>query len=313
MKVEIGESLVRTWVRHCKGCQLAELNWKPSPIWPAEVTIEHKEWYAEGASQFPQNVLKKTASISQFLGQAEIDVLGIRFAEGNVEKVIAADIAFHTHGLTYGPTAETAARVTKKLFRTALTLDLHFPNIPAEIIFLSPKVNPATLPSVLEAASTMQSFFEKRCGHFQFSTIVNDEFKKIVLDKVTPLQSKVSDTSELYLRAIQLIGLFENYKPNIPTAPSVSNNKSSKISKTLPIEIIPSDPNEFKKLLIERGAVKYEHYLDGQIKKREWLGKNITEHSNIIRNLRSCKQYRQGEWQAQGMVKLVVKIAQLDT
>ena len=42
MKVEIGESLVRTWVRHCRGCQLAELNWKSSPMWPGEITPEQE-------------------------------------------------------------------------------------------------------------------------------------------------------------------------------------------------------------------------------------------------------------------------------
>ena len=36
MKIEMGESLVRSWFRHSLGCQLAELNWKPSPeaTWP---------------------------------------------------------------------------------------------------------------------------------------------------------------------------------------------------------------------------------------------------------------------------------------
>ena len=33
MKVEIGESLVLSWLRHVHGCVLAQLNWKPSPAW----------------------------------------------------------------------------------------------------------------------------------------------------------------------------------------------------------------------------------------------------------------------------------------
>ena len=33
MKIEMGESLMRSWLRHVKGCQLAELNWKPSSGW----------------------------------------------------------------------------------------------------------------------------------------------------------------------------------------------------------------------------------------------------------------------------------------
>ncbi len=84
-------------------------------------------------------------------------------------------------------------------------LDLHFPGIPAEIIFLSPKVNNATVPGVEEASAMMQSFFESRRGHFQFRTIINEGFKNIVLDDVTPLQKHVADTSELFLRAAQLL------------------------------------------------------------------------------------------------------------
>lgn len=314
MKIEIGESLVRTWVRHCKGCQLAELNWKPSPMWPGELTPDLERWYEDGATQFPKMVLKKTATISQFLSQAEVDVLGVRFMQGKIEKIIATDIAFHTNGLQYGPTAETAARIIKKLFRTALTLELHFPGIPAEIMFLSPKVNPATVPGVLDAERTMQSFFKGRRGHFQFRTVINESFKNIVLDAVTPLQTHVADTSELYLRATQLVGLFDNYPPP-PSKLAIIPRKTVHLStnQTLPIEFVPNDHEEFKRLLIERGAIKHEHYQDGQVKKKDWPAGNISESSNILGNLRSSKGYRQGEWQARGMTKLVVKIVGFET
>lgn len=309
MKVEIGESLVRTWVRHCRGCQLAELNWKPSPMWSSEITAEHERWYREGAAEFSKKVLKKTSSLSQFLGQAEVDVFGVRFLEGGVEKIIAADIAFHTNGLQYGPKTETAARIVKKMFRTALMLDLHFPGIPAEIIFLSPKVNNATVPGVEEASAMMQSFFESRRGHFQFRTIINEGFKNIVLDDVTPLQKHVADTSELFLRAAQLVGLFDNC-PQVPSKTTGIPKKSTPRTggQTLPIELVPNDPNVFKRLLIERGAIKYEYYQDGQIRTKEWSAGNMRESSNVLGNLRSSKGYRRGEWQARGMTKLIVKI-----
>jgi len=314
MKIEIGESLVRTWMRHCMGCQLAELNWKPSPEWPGEITPEQNKWYADGAEAFPREVLKKTSSISQFIGQAEIDVLGVSFVQGKVEKVIAADIAFHRDGMLYVSKSETAARVVKKLFRSALTLDIYFPGVPAEIVFLSPKVGPAVVPGVHEAGRMMQSFFENRRGHFLFRTIINGEFKESVMDKVAPLQKRVADTSELYLRAAQLIGLFDNCQPPSLKTPAPLRAPSPRTAKqTLPIELVPSDPNEFRRLLLKRGAVKYEHYRDGQIKKKDWPAKRMRESSDIIYNLRSSNGYRQGQWQAQGMTKLVVKIVGFDT
>ena len=30
MKIEIGESLIYSWLRHAKGCQIVQTNWKPS-------------------------------------------------------------------------------------------------------------------------------------------------------------------------------------------------------------------------------------------------------------------------------------------
>jgi hypothetical protein len=283
-------------------------------MWPGEITPELEGWYREGAAEFSEKVLKKTASVSQFLGQAEVDVLGVRFVQGKVEKVIAADIAFHTNGLQYGPKDETAARIVKKLFRTALTLDLHFPGIPAEIVFLSPKVNSATVPGVLDAERMMRSFFEGRRGHFQFRTIINEGFKNIVLGDVTPLQKHVADTSELYLRAVQLAGLFEDCVPRPPkttTAPRQSTPRV--VGKPLPIEYVPSDTREFKRLLLERGAIIQEYYADGRIKERQWDAGGMTETSNVNGNLRSKTWYRSGTWQTSGITKLVVKIVGYET
>jgi hypothetical protein len=314
MKVEIGESLVRTWVRHCRGCQLAELNWKPSPIWPGEITAEHEQWYREGAAEFSEKVLKKTSSLSQFLDQAEVDVLGVQFVQGAARKVIAADIAFHTNGLQYGPKDETAARIVKKLFRTALTMDIHFPGIPAEILFLSPKVNNATIPGVEEAARMMDSFFRGRRDGFLFQAIINQGFKNIVLDDVTPLQKQVADTSELYLRAVQLTGLFEDCvpRPAKPTAPP-EQSTPRKTGQTLPIEYVPSDIREFKHLLLKHGAVIQEHYTDGRTKERPWDASGMRETSSVSGNLRSKSWYKGGAWLTSGITKIVVKIIGYDT
>ena len=34
MKIEIGESLIFSWMRHVQGCPIVQTNWKPSPAWP---------------------------------------------------------------------------------------------------------------------------------------------------------------------------------------------------------------------------------------------------------------------------------------
>jgi len=36
MKIEIGESLVRSWLRHVEHCEFSELNWKPVLLYVQE-------------------------------------------------------------------------------------------------------------------------------------------------------------------------------------------------------------------------------------------------------------------------------------
>lgn len=209
MKIEMGESLVRTWVRHCRGCQLAELNWKPSPVWAGEATGEQVGWYEAAKEVFHSAVLKKTAGLSQFLRQAELDVLGVRTEGIEIVNIIGVDIAVHTQGLLYISNADTGAIIAKKMFRTALILDTYFPGVPAEILFLSPKVNPSTVPFVVEAQEMMSAFFEEKRPSFVFQTIINGDFKTRILDAASKCAGKVADTSELFLRAMQLTNLFK--------------------------------------------------------------------------------------------------------
>lgn len=318
MKIEIGESLIRTWLRHCLGCQLAELNWKPSPKWPANDSSVVEQWHKDGKAQFPEQVFKKTDKLDQFLGQAEIDVLGICIGQSKIEKIFAADVAFHTNGLQYGSKSETKAQIIKKMFRSALTIERYFPDIPAEILFLSPKVTTATALGVNEAAQMVQTFFTERRSNFQFKVIINSQFKKDVFDKVTSLTRIVADTSELFLRAEQLAALFNKGSHFLPQTvnihpcdiANISEPVSSPSHKTLPIELIPSDTREFKRLLLERrSAVRHEYYQDGKTIEKQWSITQLSESSDILKNLRTRKCYKNGEWQKRGLIKLVVKIS----
>lgn len=314
MKIEMGESLVRTWVRHCLGCQLAELNWKPSHLWPINDTPDIEHWYNDGKAQFPEQVFKKTATLEQLLGQAEIDVFGIYVTQGRVKKIIATDIAFHKKGLHYGTKFETKARIIKKLFRAALTIQRHFSGIPAQILFLSPKVSPATEACVKEAGQILQTFFSSRCNHFKFETIINAQFKSSVLDEIVKIQYAVDDTSELFLRAMQLVALFGK-SSHLPSSkvnsPEVTN--SAIHTQKLHIDLVPSGHNEFKNLLLKyRKAIIYEYNHDVLISSTEWNIQKLTDNSNIRSNLRSRQKYRKDNLKKTNITRLVVKVTSPD-
>ena len=145
MKIEMGESLFYSWLRHVKECQVVQTNWKPSPSWQLgdedalnrfmEITDKHfQDKYGYG--------IYKNNSLSQLLMQAEVDAFGICITDDGIE-VHAIDVAFHESGLNYGDRQETVTRVIKKFVRTALCMAGYFGVAKGQIIFASPKIHNA--------------------------------------------------------------------------------------------------------------------------------------------------------------------------
>ena len=78
MKIEIGESLVASWLKHVKRCTLVQTNWKPSPQWTAHNTDEIERLVEDGKNYFRDlNVFRNNAGASQILLQTECDVIGL--------------------------------------------------------------------------------------------------------------------------------------------------------------------------------------------------------------------------------------------
>ena len=126
MKIEIGESLLLSWLRHTRGCQLVQMNWKPSV---ASWTLMNKEVIENlmhesrkyFKDKFGYEIYKKNTSFKQLIQQAEIDVMGVSY-DGPSQYLYAVDVAFHESGLNYGSVEETVMRVVKKLLRTAMCI-----------------------------------------------------------------------------------------------------------------------------------------------------------------------------------------------
>jgi hypothetical protein len=212
MKIEMGESLFYSWLRHVKECQIVQTNWKASPSWQLQnedalknlmrVTDEHfKNKYGYG--------LYKNNSLSQLLMQAEIDILGTCMSESEIE-IYAVDVAFHESGLNYGDRQETVSRVVKKTLRTALCLIGYFGLTKGEIIFASPKIHNSVIGDLEPCIIDVNTIF-RECGcHFMARVIANDDFNELVLNPILIASDGVSDTSELFMRGFQLIKMFGN-------------------------------------------------------------------------------------------------------
>lgn len=83
MKIEMGESLAASWLRHVYGCRVVQTNWKPSPRWEEKNYTEIKELVDEAREKFGElNVFKKNTDVAQVLHQTECDVIGLKKTEG---------------------------------------------------------------------------------------------------------------------------------------------------------------------------------------------------------------------------------------
>ena len=205
MKVEVGESLVRSWLRHVEGCEFAELNWKPSTTWGRQPS-DKASMYFERAKESLEGAIRQDQSISQFLKQSEVDVLGYSHDKPILHM---ADVAFHSNGLSYGDATATSRRIYKKLIRSAILALTYYPNTDTNIYFITPVITPGVYNAVKRAVEEAELVFKEEAT-ISFELIVRDDFYSRILKEVMDLQGAVADTSEIFMRSWQLIAPFIN-------------------------------------------------------------------------------------------------------
>jgi hypothetical protein len=295
MKIEVGESPIRSRLRHIEGCQFAELNWKPSSSWPV---CGDAQPLMNAARDHSNNALGVkifgSQSAYQVLRQGEIDVLGIRVKpNGEVVKVYSVDMAFHEAGLNYGGVTETLNRVLKKLIRSTMIIRSVFGSVPQQVVFASPVVGRPYVSALTNAMQALKEFLLANEIVCEALLIVNDSFREKILDPVIAVATDVADTSELFLRSYQLLRIF---KPD--PAPDAAGRPDVDSGEALRFEFDPSPSVTFKARLLESGLARMTiHYQDGHTEDRIWNALNFKESSNLVGNLRSRPEFRNGEWQ----------------
>lgn len=236
MKIEMGESLFYSWLRHVKECQVVQLNWKVSSSW----TLCHEDKLTSimeaAATHFQQSygykIFKKNRNLSQLLGQGECDALGIALSEsGNF--VYAVDVAFHESGLNYGSREETVAKVIAKCIRTAMCLYGYTNTETAEIIFASPKINQSVLQDIMPCVSDANRILQAHGLHYSVRLIANEGFQAQVLNPILLVSDGVADTSELFLRSYQLLNLFDKPQSISPPTNADEELRIGAVARTL--------------------------------------------------------------------------------
>lgn len=211
MKIEMGESLFYSWLRHVKECQIVQTNWTTSSQWYLNHEVELGKIMEITSRYFSDkygyDIYKKTSSLSQLLQQAECDAIGIEVTEG-ANKIYAVDVAFHESGVNYGGREATIKKIIAKSLRTAMCIYGYFDAKEGEIIFASPKINRSILEGVIPCLDDMQNIMDDLGFHFVFRIIANEDFHDKVLAPILKASNGVADTNELFIRGYQMTQMF---------------------------------------------------------------------------------------------------------
>lgn len=231
MKIEIGESLLYSWLRHVKECQIVQTNWKVSEKWEIqhedEIEILIKKIDEHFVNKYGYTIFKKNSSVSQIIHQTECDVLGINLS-GSVRSFYAVEVAFHENGLNYGKREETVMKVIAKSVRIAMCLYGYVDTKDAEIIFASPKIMPAIMNDLVPCINDLNEMFQV-CGYnFSVRIIANEKFNDTILQQILLVSDGIADTSELFIRGYQMYKMFDNN--SVRTVCKKSSEKRKEIS-----------------------------------------------------------------------------------
>ena len=60
MKIEIGEFLILSWLRHVRGCVVTQMNWSPSPAWTVARERELRATF-EAVRRFSEDTIGRSS------------------------------------------------------------------------------------------------------------------------------------------------------------------------------------------------------------------------------------------------------------
>jgi hypothetical protein len=84
---------------------------------------------------------------------------------------------------------------------------------------------------------------------------------------------------------------------------------TAEIDSVLPIELIPNNNQVFLSTLLKtKRATITTFFKNGTKESKIWKAERMTANSDVIRNLRSRPEFRNGNWQKANIVKVVVEV-----
>ena len=213
MTQEMGESLIYKWLRHVKGCQMVQTNWKASPTWDLRYFQEAQDLNSRFLKDVSiQNLVEDESKISfkQSFYQTEIDVIGLnKTSLSHNGKIYAAEVACNSDGLHYNNLGKnnSIGKVISKLIKNAVAIYAIFGNIEAEVLFATPVISHEFDQSIQSYITILNQLASNYSLKYNFRLVAGDDFKLRIIDPVYIMSQGVNDSSEMFLRAQKLLDI----------------------------------------------------------------------------------------------------------
>lgn len=242
MKIEMGESLGASWLKHVKKCQIVQTNWKSSPCWELRHDEHELSGFMDKVGQFfavqGLDIFKNNANFNQIMRQAECDVIGCIFDQTQTS-YYSLEVAYHGSQLNYGSKNVTIAKVIAKLLKSALVFYCYLDVKEAEVAFASPKIGSAILNELERQITNLQTLFNESGFCFRFSLYANHNFWNEIMKPVLELSNSVADTGELFLRSYQLYDLIREDSQQINEPQQEDATDLPKVAHIVREELVP--------------------------------------------------------------------------
>lgn len=320
MKIEICEQMMQSWLLNCKLCEIAQTNWKISPlhfktILPKDimyvqefmdeiVSIDHDEL---------KNLFGKN-NAEQFIKQCEIDIIGVKFEDGEVDTVYLADSAFHMRGLGYdNPTRAVAMKIARA---AAISQIVFGKKATIKVIFASPFCRPTPLSKISDAVNAILPIVNIYYPNVLVELYFNEEFSEKIYLPLAQNIDEIIDDNDLFMRSLNLAKVSEQQLPanNTKDPKKKSKKQTNKSPKTITtsnqhptITLSPSNLDDFKDALLQKKRAEITWiYSDGTQEDKVWNASKFTEASDIYGNLQSRPEWRNRS--INGLIEVRVKV-----
>jgi len=114
---------------------------------------------------------------------------------------------------------------------------------------------------------------------------------------------------KIRLNTLEILILKEKLNDRYEMTSNTFEKNEQNEPNVLPIELIPSNSEEFKSLLLlSKQATITIFYNNGNTESKIWKATKINKDSNILGNIRSRQEFRNGNWQKENIEKVKLEV-----